>query len=192
MGLKEFCNNIANHIGFFTGKSHNALSSAQKKLKESTQALNPKNLPERIQKAIYTKLTRTLYKQAEFMMGKISERMEVIDAVARPFYEKVNVLAAHGPVTETQLWQAMDSIDAAKNLTDEEKQALLQVAEKPLQVDEEGLYVMMRRAAALPKLTAEHWETLDRPAYRNLLLHPQKRLSRKAATGGVQADVKAV
>ena len=125
MELKDFCNNVANHIGFFAGKSRNALSSAQKKLKESTQALNPKNLPERIQKAIYTKLIRTLYKQAEFMMGKISERMEVIDAVARPFYEKVNVLAAHGPVTETQLWQAMDSIDAAKNLTDEEKTLLV-------------------------------------------------------------------
>jgi len=125
MGFADICGSVANHMGTFAGKSHNVLSSAQKKLKESTQALNPKNLPERIQKAIYTKLTRTLYKQAEFMMGKISERMEVIDAVARPFYEKVNVLAAHGPVTETQLWQAMDSIDAAKNLTDEEKTLLV-------------------------------------------------------------------
>ncbi|GAG32297.1 unnamed protein product, partial [marine sediment metagenome] len=78
-----------------------------------------------IQNAIYKKLTNTLYKQAEFMMGKISERMEVIDAVARPFYEKINALAAHGPVTETQLWQAMNSIEAARKLADEEKVLLV-------------------------------------------------------------------
>jgi len=125
MGLKDFCCSVANHIGFLAGKSHNALSSAQKKLKESTQALNPKNLPERIQKAIYEKLTRTLYKQAEFMMGKISERMEVIDAVAKPFYEKINTLAARGPVSESRLWEAMNSIEAAKKLTEEEKALLV-------------------------------------------------------------------
>ena len=121
MGFADICCSVANHMGFFAGKSHNALSSAQKKLKESTQALNPKNLPERIQKAIYKKLTHTLYKQAEFMMGKISERMEVIDAVAQPFYEKINALAAHGPVSESRLWEAMNSIEAAKKLTEEEK-----------------------------------------------------------------------
>ena len=125
MSLKDFCNSVANNMGFLAGKSHNAISSAQKKLKESTQALNPKNLPERIQNAIYKKLTNTLYKQAEFMMGKISERMEVIDAVARPFYEKINALAAHGPVSETRLWEAMNSIEAAKKLTEEEKALLV-------------------------------------------------------------------
>jgi len=125
MGFADICCSVANHMGTFAGKSHNALSSAQKKLKESTQALNPKNLPERIQKALYEKLTRTLYKQAEFMMGKISERMEVIDAVARPFYEKINTLVARGPVSESRLWEAMNSIEAAKKLTEEEKALLV-------------------------------------------------------------------
>jgi len=112
-------------MGRLAGKSHNALSSAQKKLKESTQALNPKNLPDKIRNAIYEKLSRTLYKQAEFMMSKLSERMEVIDAVARPFYEKINALAAHGPVSESQLWEAMNSIEAAKKLANEEKVLLV-------------------------------------------------------------------
>jgi len=125
VGFTDICCSIACRIGEFTGKSHNALSSAQKKLKESTQALNPKNLPERIQNAIYEKLTRTLYKQAEFMMGKISERMEVIDEVARPFYEKINALATRGPVSESQLWEAMNSIEAARKLADEEKVLLV-------------------------------------------------------------------
>ena len=125
MGFADICCNIACQIGELAGKSHNALSSAQKKLKESTQALNPKNLPDKIRNAIYEKLSRTLYKQAEFMMSKLSERMEVIDAVARPFYEKVNALAAHGPVSESQLWEAMNSIEAAKKLAEEEKVLLV-------------------------------------------------------------------
>jgi hypothetical protein len=127
VGLKDFCNDVANHTGYFVGKSRNVLSSAQKKLKESTQALNPKILPKKIRNAIFEKLTRTLYKQAEFMMGKISERMEAIDEVARPFYEKVNALSTHGPVSETRLWQALNSIEAAKNLSDEEKALLVAI-----------------------------------------------------------------
>ena len=125
MGFTDICCSIACRIGEFTGKSHNALSSAQKKLKESTQALNPKNLPERIQNAIYEKLSRTLYKQAEFMMGKISQRLEVVDEVARHFYEKINALATRGPVSESQLWEVMNSIEAAEKLTEEEKVLLV-------------------------------------------------------------------
>ena len=125
MGFADICCSIACRIGEFTGKSHNALSSAQKKLKESTQALNPKNLPERIQNAIYEKLSRTLYKQAEFMMGKISQRLEVVDEVARHFYEKINALATRGPVSESQLWEVMNSIEAAEKLTEEEKVLLV-------------------------------------------------------------------
>ena len=119
MGFADICNNVANHMGFFAGKSHNVFSSFQKKLKEST------NLPEKIRNAIFEKLSRTLYKQAEFMMTKLSERMGVIDEVAGPFYEKISGLAARGPVTEGQLWQALNSIETAKKLADEEKVLLV-------------------------------------------------------------------
>ena len=108
-------------MGLFAGKSRNVLSSAQKKLKEST------NLPEKIRNAMFEKLSRTLYKQAEFMMTKLSERIEVIDAVAQPFYEKINALSARGPVSEARLWEAMNSIEAAKNLTEEEKVLLVNI-----------------------------------------------------------------
>ena len=119
MRLKDFCNNVANHLGFFAGKSRNAFSSARKKLKDST------NLPEKIRNAIFERLSRSLTRQAGFLVEKISERMEVIDEVAMPFYEKVNELGARGPVSETQLWEAMNSIEAAKKLADEEKVLLV-------------------------------------------------------------------
>lgn len=121
MSFADICCSVANHMGFFAGKSHNVLLSAQKKLKEST------SLPEKIRNAMFEKLTRTLYKQAEFVMTKLSERIEVIDAVAQPFYEKINALSAHGPVSEAQLWEAMNSIKAAKNLTEEEKILLVNI-----------------------------------------------------------------
>lgn len=127
MSLNDICNDVANRMGFLVGQSRNILSSAQKKLKESTEALNLKKLPEKIRNAMYEKLSRMLYKQAEFMIGKISERMEAIDQVAKPFYEKVNALSAHGPVSETQLWHALNSIEAAKNLSEEEKALLVTI-----------------------------------------------------------------
>ncbi|HIJ52800.1 MAG TPA: hypothetical protein HPP66_06555 [Planctomycetes bacterium] len=119
MSLKDFCNNVANHMGLFAGKSRNVLLSAQKKLKEST------NLPEKIRNSIFEKLSRSLARQAEFLVGKISERMEVIDEVSQPFYEKINALKACGPVSESQLWEAMNSIEAARKLADEEKVLLV-------------------------------------------------------------------
>ncbi len=127
MSFTDICCNVADYVGRLAGKSHNALSSAQTKLKNSTQALNPKNLPEKVRNAVFRKLSETLYKQAELMMGKLSERMEVIDEVARPFYEKVNTLIAHGPVSETQLWEAMNSIEASSNLSEEEKVLLVTI-----------------------------------------------------------------
>ncbi len=127
MSFTDICCNVADYMGRLAGKSHNALSSAQKKLKDSTQALNPKKLPEKVRNAVFKKLSETLYKQAELMMGKISERMEVIDEVARPFYEKVNALIARGPVSEAQLWDAMNSIEASKNLTENEKVLLVTI-----------------------------------------------------------------
>ena len=119
MSFADTCNSLANHIGFFAGKSRNALSSAREKLKDST------NLPDKIRNAMIEKLTRTLYKQAEFMMGKLSERLEVIDEVAGPFYEKINVMSARGPVSENQLWEAMNSIEGAEKLADQEKVLLV-------------------------------------------------------------------
>jgi len=58
-------------------------------------------------------------------------------------------------------------------LSEAERQALVQVLDKPSQLDEPGLYVMMRRAAALPKLSDDQWEALDQVAYVNLLHRPQ-------------------
>ncbi len=127
MSFKDICCNVAGYMGRLAGKSNNALSSAQKKLKDSTQALNPRNLPEKVRNAVFKKLSETLYKQAELMMGKLSERMEVIDEVARPFYEKVNALIARGPVSEAQLWDAINSIEASKNLSEEEKVLLVTI-----------------------------------------------------------------
>ena len=127
MSFTDICCNFADYMGRLAGKSHNALSSAQKKLKDSTQALNPRNLPEKVRNAVFKKLSQTLYKQAELMMGKLSERMEAIDEVAGPFYEKVNALIARGLVSEAQLWDAMNSIDASKNLSEEEKVLLVTI-----------------------------------------------------------------
>ena len=119
MSFADVCNSLANHIGFFAGKSRNVLSSARKKLSDST------NLPDKIRDAMLERLARTLCKQAEFMMDKLSERLEVIDEVARPFYQKINVMSARGPVSENQLWEAMNSIEAAEKLADQEKVLLV-------------------------------------------------------------------
>lgn len=121
MAVAEVCKGIAKRVGWLAGKGHNVMLHAQRKVKDSA------NLPEKIQTALFEKLSRTLYKQAQFMVGKITERMEVIDKVAGPFYEKVNELSRRGPVTENQLWQTLHSIEASKHLSEEEKTLLVKL-----------------------------------------------------------------
>lgn len=64
------------------------------------------------------------------------------------------------------------SVEQGLELTEIERQGLLGIADRRFQLDEEGLYIVMRRAAALPKLGPTKWDALDRPAYENLLKRP--------------------
>ena len=64
---------------------------------------------------------------------------------------------------------AARTIQEGLELTEEEKEALAPINRHPDQFDETGLYVMLRRVAALPKLEPEKWaDELDMPSYKNL------------------------
>jgi len=61
------------------------------------------------------------------------------------------------------------TIQEGLDLTEEEKEALAAINQRPDQFDETGLYVMLRRVAALPRLDPEKWaDELDMPSYKNL------------------------
>ncbi len=66
-----------------------------------------------------------------------------------------------------------ESVEDGLGLTEIERQGLVGVADRPFQLDEQGLYIVMRRAAALPKLGPTEWDALDRPSYENLLKRPE-------------------
>ena len=121
MGFADFCCSAANYIGLAAGRGHNLLSSGAEKLKDSTKVLQPGYLSGKIRNAMLEKLTHALRSQAEFVMTKLTERMEIVDKVARPFYEKIVALSARGPVSETRLRQALDSIDGSDKLDEQEK-----------------------------------------------------------------------
>jgi len=58
--------------------------------------------------------------------------------------------------------------------TETEKTILQAVRDRTSALDEEGLYVALRRAYSLPPVQEEQWNALDRPAYGNLLNQPDR------------------
>jgi hypothetical protein len=65
------------------------------------------------------------------------------------------------------------TVDQGLQLTEEELQALAPASQKIDQIEEPGLYVILRRAAAMPELTEAEREMLDQPSYVNLRDHPE-------------------
>jgi hypothetical protein len=126
MDFAEICCNFSHAVGEFVGRSHNALSSAEKTVRTSREKLRTK-LPEKIRSVVSEKLTRLLYKEAEFALSKLGERLQVITQASLALEEKIKQLAARGPVSEADLWKAMDSLEAAKSLTDDEKALLVNI-----------------------------------------------------------------
>lgn len=126
MDFTEICCNFARTIGEFVGKSRNALSSAEKTLKTSIGKLRSK-LPQKIRSAVMEKLTRLLYKEAELAVAKLGERLQVLAEATIALQEKIDELNARGPISEADLWKAMDSLEAAAPLTDDEKALLVSI-----------------------------------------------------------------
>lgn len=66
------------------------------------------------------------------------------------------------------------TVSAGVAMTPMEQDILAAVRDRSRQLDEQGLYVMLRRAACLPQLTDEQYESLSQIAVARLLGSPQK------------------
>ncbi len=69
---------------------------------------------------------------------------------------------------------AAKTLDEGLTLTHMERGILKSVRDFDRQDLHKPLFILLRRAAALPRLDAEQLDTLDRPSYRNMLKRPER------------------
>jgi len=114
-------------MGKFVGGSFSVLASARKALRELVEKLRPQSSKERIRSIVTEELIRLVGKETELTRTKLEERLQVMAETILALQERINELSARGPISEADMWEAVDSLKAAESLTNDERAVLVKV-----------------------------------------------------------------
>jgi len=127
MSFTDICRNFACGTGKFIGTSFNTLASARKALRESAEKLRPLSTRERIRSIVTEELIRLVGEETELTRTKLEERLQIMAQTILALQERINELSARGPISEADMWEAVDSLKAAESLTNDERAVLVRV-----------------------------------------------------------------
>ena len=151
MSFTDVLRDFAHGMGKFIGRSFNGLSLTRKALRKSMERLRPRDSREKIRAIVADELKRFPAKEAELTRTILEERLQLMAETKLALQEKINELSDRGPVSETDMFEAMDSLKAAESLTDDERNILATVfrqnivIQKPDLVDTPVLHSSLRR-----------------------------------------------
>jgi hypothetical protein len=114
-------------MGKFIGGSINVLAWPRKALRKSTEKPRPLPLRETIRAIVTEELIRLVGKETELTRIKLEERLQIMAETILALQERINELGARGPVSEADMWEAVDSLKAAEALTNDERVVLVKV-----------------------------------------------------------------
>jgi len=114
-------------MGKFIGGSINVLAWPRKALRESIKKPRPLPSRETIRAIVTEELIRLVGKETELTRIKLEERLQIMAETILALQERINELSARGPVSEADMWEAVDSLKAAEALTNDERVVLVKV-----------------------------------------------------------------
>lgn len=127
MSFTDVCRNFACGMGKFIGGSINVLAWPRKALRESIKKPQPLPLRETIRAIVTEELIRLVGKETKLTRIKLEERLQIMAETILALQERINELSARGPVSEADMWEAVDSLKAAEALTNDERVVLVKV-----------------------------------------------------------------
>jgi len=65
--------------------------------------------------------------ETELTRTKLEERLQIMAQTILALQERINELSARGPISEADMWEAVDSLKAAESLTNDERAVLVRV-----------------------------------------------------------------
>jgi len=139
MSFADVFRNIAYGMGKFIGSSFNAFSSTRRAVRESVGKLRPRYSMEKIRAIVVDELKRFPAKEVELTGAELEERLQLMAETILALQEKINELSARGPVSETDMLEAMDSLKAAESLTDDERAILATVFRQNIAIQKPDL-----------------------------------------------------
>ena len=139
MSFTDVFLNFAGGMGKLIGGSFSALDSVRKALRKSIGKLLPKSSREKIRSIVIDELTHLMAGEAELTGPKLEERLQVMAETILALQERINELSVLGPVSETDMWEAMGSLKAAESLTDDERAILVTVFRQNIAIQKPDL-----------------------------------------------------
>ncbi len=130
---------LAKSVGRFIGAGSKILPRPLRAGKRPTRQKESSWTRERIRSIVIDELTRLAAGNAELMGAKLEERLQVMAETILGLQEKINELGARGPVSETDMWEAIGSLKAAESLTDDERAILVTVFRQNIAIQKPDL-----------------------------------------------------
>ena len=127
MSFTDVCRNFACGMGKFIGGSINVLAWPRKALRKSIEKPWPLPSKETIRAIVTEELIRLVGMETELTRTKLEERLQIMAETILALQERINELSARGPVSEADMWEAVDSLKAAEALTNDERVVLVKV-----------------------------------------------------------------
>lgn len=127
MSFTNISRNFACGMGKFIGVTINALTCPVRILKKSAGKLRPVSTREKIRAIVNEELIHLMGLDAEIAGAKIEQRLQMMAVAILALQKKIHELSAHGPVSEADMFKAMDSLKAVESLTNDERSVLVNV-----------------------------------------------------------------
>ncbi len=138
MKLKDFSLGFVHGAGTLVGRTCKVLSWPGSALSNAMEKLRSVFPSARI-RAIVTEELIHLMGTEGLAEEKLEQRFKVMAETILALQERINELSVRGPVSETDMWEAMSSLKAAESLTDDERAILVTVFRQNIAIQKPDL-----------------------------------------------------
>ncbi len=130
---------LARSVGRFIGAGSKILTRSSRAGKRPTGQEESSWTREKIRAIVIDELTRLMVREAKLTGTALEEHLQVMAETILGLQEKINELSARGPVSETDMWEAMSSLKSAESLTDDERAILVTVFRQNIAIQKPDL-----------------------------------------------------
>ena len=138
MGLNDISHSLGHGAGKLVGTTRKVLSWPGSALSKAIEKLRSVFPSARVRTIVTEELTR-LMAQKEPTEEKLEQRLKIMAETILALQEKINELSARGPVSETDMLEAMDSLKTAESLTNDERAILATVFRQNIAIQKPDL-----------------------------------------------------
>jgi hypothetical protein len=126
MDLNEISRNLGRGMGMFVGGTRKVFSVPRTTLSKAIEKLRPVFPRSNVRNIVNEELMRLMGAEG-FTEEKLEQRLQVMTETIVALQKRIDELVAQGYVSETDVLDAMNSLETAQTLSNDEKTVLVNV-----------------------------------------------------------------